>query len=620
MTSIPELVIREADVLERQATHLIGTLGHVSEGKSTLIRALTGIKTQRYSKEQERNITIHLGYANCKVWQNTVTGELRALQLKDSAPTPAADWQLIAHLSFADCPGHEAFLATMLGGASIMDSACLIIAANQEVIPQPQTLEHLIAAELMGLTRIAVVQNKLDLIDGTAAAANEAKIRGFVAETCAEGAPIFPISAQHGWGVSAVLDYSLSLPPPPRELHAPAQLTCVRSFDVNRPGPVAATGGGPPLAGAVIGGTLQRGVLAVGDWIEVRPGVLKASADGASIVAQPVVTQVRGLRCEGVELPYAVPGSLIAIATDLDPALSAGNGMVGQRVGVPGSLPPIVGEIKLSFIRLKRDTFKFGRYHVGDRVRVCSGVMTAEATVIAIDDKKRPRLRLDRPICAGVGERVGILRRHEEAGRELLEGTGEIREVAPWAHIGAAEGAELATAPSRRIMWEPVVRTEFTRSAAAAAPPRYADALDGIMARREELMGGSAAAAAAGRLRISELEIDPRAVVKHVVWRNWVEVVDQLDAAGVGSISYRTHLHEFLDRDLCTKSTENGEEQLVIKGRWRLEDIRNLLRKYVGVYKRCRECRGYNTGLVPAARGAVKVRCARCVTDNVVDE
>ena len=325
MTSIPELVIREADVLERQATHLIGTLGHVSEGKSTLIRALTGIKTQRYSKEQERNITIHLGYANCKVWQNTVTGELRALQLKDPAPAPAADWQLIAHLSFADCPGHEAFLATMLGGASIMDSACLIIAANQEVIPQPQTLEHLIAAELMGLTRIAVVQNKLDLIDGTAAAANEAKIRGFVAETCAEGAPIFPISAQHGWGVSAVLDYILSLPPPPRELHAPAQLTCVRSFDVNRPGPVAATGGGPPLAGAVIGGTLQRGVLAVGDWIEVRPGVLKASADGASIVAQPVVTQVRGLRCEGVELPYAVPGSLIAITPISSPLTMRGS-------------------------------------------------------------------------------------------------------------------------------------------------------------------------------------------------------------------------------------------------------------------------------------------------------
>lgn len=612
MTTIrPTLTIREEEVLHRQATHIIGTLGHVSEGKSTLIRALTGIKTQRYSKEQERNITIHLGYANCKVWQNGVTGELRALQLKDPSPEPAADWQLVAHLSFADCPGHEAFLATMLGGASIMDSACLIIAANQEIIPQPQTLEHLIAAELMGLSRIAIVQNKLDLIEPEAAVANEAKIRGFVADTCAEAAPLFPISAQHGWGVSAVLDYLLSLPPPTRDLTAPAQLTCVRSFDVNRPGPVLVGEPFKPLSGAVIGGTLQCGVLAMGDWIEVRPGVLTAGPDGG-IVAQPIFSRVRGLRCEGVELPYAVPGSLIAIATDLDPALAAGNGMIGQRVGVPGSLPPIAREIQLKFFRLKRDMFKFGRYHTGDRVRVCSGVMTTEATVTEIDEKKRVRLRLDRPLCVNHGERVAILRRHEEAGRELLEGTGEIRRLWEWEAVRIPDeaAAAAAVAPDRTIVWIPVERMEFTRP---AAPP-YSVALEYIMSRKEELVAG------AGTLRIPHPDTDSRAIKKHVIWRNWLETVTMLDEAHIGDIPYRTHFHEFLNRDLATSSTENGENELVLKGRWRAEDVRNVLRKYVAVYKRCAGCRGYNTGLVTAPRGAVKVRCARCVTDNVVDE
>jgi translation initiation factor 2 subunit 3 len=607
MTTPVTLTIREEEVLQRQATHIIGTLGHVSEGKSTLIRALTGIKTQRYSKEQERNITIHLGYANCKVWQNSATGELRALQLKDPAPEPVADWQLIAHLSFADCPGHEAFLATMLGGASIMDSACLIIAANQEVIPQPQTLEHLIAAELMGLSRIAIVQNKLDLIDAPAAAANEAKIRGFVESTCAESAPLFPVSAQHSWGVNAVLDYILSLPPPTRDLTAPAALTCVRSFDINRPGPVTATSA--PLAGAVIGGTLQAGVLAVGDWVEVRPGVLKAGPDGG-IVAQPVLSRVRGLRCEGVDLPYAIPGSLIAIATDLDPALGAGNGMIGQRVGVPGSLPPILGEIQLKFFRLKRDTFKFGRYHVGDRVRICSGVMTAEATVTEIDEKKRVRLRLDRPLCAAHGERVAVLRRHEEAGRELLEGTGEIRRLWEWRAIAEPEGAAAASAPARTIEWVPLTRAEFSRP----APPVYRDALEYIMSRKEELVSEGAA------LRFPQPETDPRIVPKYVVWLNWMETVGILDAARIGDVPYHAHFHTFLNHDLSTTSAENGDSQLVIKGRWRAEDIRNVLRKYVATYKRCIGCRGYNTGLVRAAHGRVKIRCARCATDNVVDE
>lgn len=612
MTTIrPTLTIREEEVLHRQATHIIGTLGHVSEGKSTLIRALTGIKTQRYSKEQERNITIHLGYANCKVWQNSVTGELRALQLKDAAPEPAADWQLIAHLSFADCPGHEAFLATMLGGASIMDSACLIIAANQEIIPQPQTLEHLIAAELMGLTRIAIVQNKLDLIEPAAAVANEGKIRGFVAGTCAEGAPLFPISAQHGWGVSAILDYLLTLPPPARDLTAPAQLTCVRSFDINRPGPVLVGEAAKPLVGAVIGGTLERGVLAVGDWIEIRPGVLTAGADGG-IVAQPIFSRVRGLRCEGVELPYAVPGSLIAIATDLDPALGAGNGMIGQRVGVPGTLPPIVREIQLKFFRLKRDTFKFGRYNIGDRVRVCSGVMTTEATVMEIDEKKRVRLRMDRPLCANFGERVAILRRHEEAGRELLEGTGEIRRLWEWEAVRVPDAAAAAAAvpPDRTIEWIPLERAEFSRPPPAA----YAEALGYIMSRKEELEG------AGSGLRLPLPDTDSRAIKKHVIWRNWMDTVTLLDEARIGDIPYRAHFHEYFNRDLSTTSAENGDHELVIKGRWRAEDVRNVLRKYVATYKRCAGCRGYNTGLIRAPRGAVKLRCARCVTDNVIDE
>ena len=117
----------------------------------------------------------------------------------------------MAHISFVDCPGHEAFLATMLGGASIMDTACLVIASNQEVIPQPQTLEHLIAADLMGLERICILQNELDLITKEEAIDNLKKLKGFLKDTIAEESLIYPISAQHGWNVQEVLEHILSL-------------------------------------------------------------------------------------------------------------------------------------------------------------------------------------------------------------------------------------------------------------------------------------------------------------------------------------------------------------------------------------------------------------------------
>jgi translation initiation factor 2 subunit 3 len=601
MTDI--LTIRESEVLERQATHLVGTLGHVSEGKSTLVRALTGIKTQRHAKEQERNITIHLGYANCKVYQNAVTGELRATQTRDPAPGPMADWILVAHLSWVDCPGHEAFLATMLGGASIMDTACLIIAANQDVIPQPQTLEHLIAAELMGLERIAVVQNKLDLLTQEKAEKVRDKIRDFVEGTCAETAPVFPISAQHGWGVGRVLEWVNSLPPLERRLNEPARLTCVRSFDVNRPGLV--TVDSPPLAGAVIGGTLEQGVVAVGDWLEVRPGILKRGPAG-EVIAQPVMTRVHGIRCEQTELPYAVPGSLIALATDLDPGLSTANGMVGQRVGVPGTLPPIAGVLELRFHKLKREQHEFGKHRVGDKLRICSNVMTTMATIIEMEDKRHIKVRLEKPLCVGKGERVGILRAHEEAGRELLEGSAEVRKVKEWKHVADAEGAAVAMAPTRRIEWIPTVKPEFINRQVS-----YYSMLEAVMARKEELVGG--------RLRFCIEDPVLNRIPKQTVFVNWPTLSKQFDTVPVSEQTYEKHLLDYLQAELSTTANVNGQGQLLIRGIWKLEDIKGILRKYVMTFKQCAQCKGYNTGLIKDGR-ALKVRCVRCNADNVVKE
>ena len=110
--------IKLSEVIKRQPIINIGTIGHVSHGKSTVVFALTGKKTQEHSAEQVRNITINLGYANTKIWYNKDSDEFKTtnsdIELDDS-------WQLLQHFSFVDCPGHNAYLSTMISGAGAMN-------------------------------------------------------------------------------------------------------------------------------------------------------------------------------------------------------------------------------------------------------------------------------------------------------------------------------------------------------------------------------------------------------------------------------------------------------------------------------------------------------------------
>jgi translation initiation factor 2 beta subunit (eIF-2beta)/eIF-5 len=352
--------------------------------------------------------------------------------------------------------------------------------------------------------------------------------------------------------------------------------------------------------GAVIGGTLQQGVLAVGDWIEVRPGILRRGPAG-ELVAQPVLSRVRGLRCDTVDLPYAIPGSLIAIATDLDPGLSIANGMVGQRVGVPGTLPPIAGELTLRLYRLKRDNHSFGKHKVGDSVRVCSNVMTVEGKVTYVVDSKHLTVTLSRPLCVGIGERVGLLRHHPDAGRELIEGAASVRDLVPWANTAEPDGIALATAPTRTVVWEPMNHDAF-----APAPLDYGTMLADVMGMRSALNNGSS-------FRLPEIVVSR--IPKHTIWGNWGEVTALLDLGNFGTLPYRDHLLDYVQADLSTTGNLNGMGQLVLAGKWRAEDLRALLRKYVGTFKRCAQCQQTDTGLVRDR--VVKVRCSRCMSDSV---
>src|SRR5215469_6536296 len=202
------------EIIARQATINIGTIGHVAHGKSTVVKAISGVQTVRFKSEQERNITIKLGYANAKIYKCDNPRCPRPTCYRsfksDKEIDPACEregcsgtYRLLRHVSFVDCPGHDILMSTMLSGAAVMDAALLLIAGN-ESCPQPQTSEHLAAIEIMKLDKIIILQNKVDLMKEENALSHYQSIIKFIRGTVADGSPIIPISAQLKFNIDAV--------------------------------------------------------------------------------------------------------------------------------------------------------------------------------------------------------------------------------------------------------------------------------------------------------------------------------------------------------------------------------------------------------------------------------
>eukprot|EP00741_Cyanophora_paradoxa_P022043 tig00021433_g21279.t1 len=268
---ITKLTPLSPEVISRQATINIGTIGHVAHGKSTVVKAISGVQTVRFKNELERNITIKLGYANAKVYKCENPKHLRPSCFKSfgsgKEDAPVCEicekegrgmhrMKLLRHVSFVDCPGHDILMATMLNGAAVMDAALLLIAGN-ESCPQPQTSEHLAAVEIMKLKHIIILQNKIDLVKEAVANAQHKDIQKFIEGTVAEGAPVIPISAQLRYNIDVICEYIVKkIPIPTRNFTSPPRLIVIRSFDVNKPGEEV-----EDLRGGVAGGSILQGVL-----------------------------------------------------------------------------------------------------------------------------------------------------------------------------------------------------------------------------------------------------------------------------------------------------------------------------------------------------------------------
>lgn len=429
------------EVISRQATINVGTIGHVAHGKSTVVKAISGVQTVRFKNELERNITIKLGYANAKIYKGDALEETggrytsRGSSHADVFEDGGITYRLRRHVSFVDCPGHDILMATMLNGAAVMDAALLLVAGN-ETCPQPQTSEHLAAVEIMRLENILILQNKVDLVKPDAALAQQEQIRKFVAGTVADSAPILPISAVLKYNMDAVCEYIVrKIPLPPRDFTSVPRLIVIRSFDVNRPGQDVRN-----LQGGVAGGSILQGVLRVGDEIEVRPGIVTKQEGGGdeggtpTMVCSPIYSRISSLYAEANDLQFAVPGGLIGVGTRIDPTLTRADRLVGQVLGLKGQLPDVFCEIEISYYLLRRllgvktsdggKQAKVQKLTKNEILMVNIGSTATGGRVVAVKGDLA-KVALTQPVCTQEGEKIALSRRVEKHWR--LIGWGQIR-------------------------------------------------------------------------------------------------------------------------------------------------------------------------------------------------
>ena len=262
---------------------VVGVIGHVDHGKTALVRALTGMETDRLEEERHRGISIALGFAFLQAGGATI--------------------------DLIDMPGHERFVRTMVSGATGIDAALLVVAANEGI--KPQTVEHLDIAGLLGLRRVVVAVSKADLATpGEAEAAAEAAATLARAAGMQVSATVLT-SAHTGQGMDALRDALFAVIPA-----APGEDDGFPYLPVDRVFSVAGHG-------TVVTGTLRRGPLAVTDEVAAVP-------DGRAV-------RLRGLQVHGVRTARGLPGQRLAVnLRDVAP-----DGIArGAALTARGLLPP----------------------------------------------------------------------------------------------------------------------------------------------------------------------------------------------------------------------------------------------------------------------------------------
>jgi translation initiation factor 2 subunit 3 len=409
----------------------IGMIGHVANGKSTLVKNISGEATQRHSDEKVKNITIKLGYANAKIYQCPKCPKPECYQSTPSTINEhrcvlcAERCNLITHVSFADCPGHHLLMQTMLNGSCIMNYAILVEAATNDKIPELQTMEHFEIAQEAHIPTSFVCLNKLDLM-----IKNKNKVPDIIEriEDFTKSVddtikiPVIPVSGTHDINMDVILEYITKMAIPKKDLTKDFKMLVIRSFNVNKEKtPIQ------ELKGGVIGGSLLTGIIDLNDEVIIYPGYTKKNPEGSSKVwtCFPLKTKALSINSGKNSLNYAIPGGLIGIQLDIDSFFTGDDRLTGNVIYNKNKQNvKVYEEITLKYKKLTRKLTEYiteysKKFDVKDIIQINVNSNNILSRIKSIS-KESIQLILDKPICLELGETVTISKFHENTHIDIF--------------------------------------------------------------------------------------------------------------------------------------------------------------------------------------------------------
>ncbi|MFN9740625.1 MAG: selenocysteine-specific translation elongation factor [Acidobacteriota bacterium] len=381
---------------------IVGTAGHIDHGKTSLIKALTGVDADRLKEEKERGITIDLGFADLTI------GDI--------------------HFGFVDVPGHERFVRNMLAGAHGIDMVMLVVAADESLMPQ--TREHFEICRLLEIKSGLVVINKADLVDQDFLELVEAEVAEYVAGSFLEGAPVLRVSSRTGQGIDELKQTLARL----AARLAPRDETAVARLPIDR---VLTSKG----CGSGVTGSLIAGSISVGDELELLPAAGRRA-------------RVRNLQVHGRSTPQARAGERTAVNLQGLDLTEISRGQVLAPAGrlLASSLLDVRLQLLASAGRPLRSRSRV-HLHLGTAETLARVVLLGESE-LQPGQECFAQLRLESPLAGLPGDRY-IIRGHSPI---VTIGGGRIIDAHPLKHrhrdfLAAREAvARLAAAdPVERI-------------------------------------------------------------------------------------------------------------------------------------------------------------------------
>ena len=455
LKNLSEISPLTKEIMSRQPTINIVTIGENSKGKTTLVQSLSETllskpkaeKEPERIREKEKNISQMLGYINSKLYKckkcptpecyKSYSGETDDMI---KCKTCDSNLELLRHISFIDEPKFKIKMVKLLNYSWIMDGALLLIAANENNGNDQEDdsdKEKYFSMENTILKNIIIIQNKIDTVMKYNSAKEQyGNIKKYANFKNAATSPIIPVSAQLKFNLDVINQYLSFIPIPKRDFISSPRFIIIYSLDCNYQIDGNYINNNLNFKSGMLYGLIIKGILKIGDQLEIRPGIC-IRVSNKDIRVNPINTKIVSLQAEKNNMIFAVPGGITNIGLKIDPLLCRRNRLEGNVGGSPDKMEDIF--IKLAIkCHLLRRLISINGKNFWRHLEFVPGIKKGEVLMLNINfnavggivlqiegnNNDEILFLLKKPICLELSEKISISRRIENSWRII--GWGEV--------------------------------------------------------------------------------------------------------------------------------------------------------------------------------------------------